>query len=385
MKALGSIESRLPDRFARGWHCIGLESQLEPGQLKTLEYFDTRIVIFRGEDGRIRALNGFCPHMGANLGDGAVVGNTVQCPFHQWQWGDGGRCMHIPYHDAIPPAARIDEWPICIENELIYLWHDHEGLPPIPEQAIPRHRSSYEDGWSEWVLISGTAHSNCRELIDNLADASHFSPVHGSPVDSYINASQGHSYCQMLTGGNPLIGGDSLRSIAYYYGPSYVIADMTSVVWGKPIESIMMIGSVPITQNKFVMHFGMKVRALEDLSFAENQKLIREYIEQGQETFFQDLRIWDAKVKVDNPILCGGDGPLLQLRKWYDQFYVDRDQVDPALQSRKIIVTMRRHDTDRWIEEEHGVQMNGARSKTFAPSETFGLRTSLPANTLSAA
>ncbi len=376
MSAYNKIRSQLPDRFARGWHCIGLYDAFEVGEVVPLEYFGTKLVAYKGQDKKIRIFDGYCPHLGADLTTGRVVGDALECPFHSWQWGEGGRCLRIPYHDTVPPRAKLRAWDVQIENGLVYLWHDSEECPPIPEQTIPRHRSTWEDRWSEWALISGTAKSNCRELIDNLADASHFAPVHGSPVDSYINAWQGHSYCQMLTGGNPLIGGDSLRSIAYYYGPSYVIADMFSEVWGRRIESLMMIGNVPITQNSFVMHFGMKVRALDDLSFAENQRLIREYIKRGQETFFQDLRIWDSKVRVDNPVLCGGDGPVLQLREWYNQFYVDRDKVSPAHQQRRIYVTMRRPDTDQWVLEEHGVAMDGARMKTTAPSADFGLHAS---------
>lgn len=353
--AHAQLQSVLPNRYARGWHCFGLERNFKKGQVTSLEAFGTKLVGFRGEDDRIRVLDAYCPHMGADLSDGTVCGNTVKCPFHNWQWGDGGVCKHIPYASAIPPKAKTRCWETMIENELLFIWHDHEGKPPIPEQVIPPHRCCNEERWSDWVVISKPANSNCRELIDNLADVYHFEPVHGSPVSSFINIAEGHTYCQMLTGGNQLIGtGDSLSSVAYYFGPSYVIADMQAEMWGHRLECIMMIGSVPMHQTKFMMHFGMKVRALKELSFSQNQKLIAEYIANGQETFFQDLRIWNNKRKVDNPLLCDGDGPLYQLRDWYNQFYVDRDQVPAHLAKKRVFVTRQRSDTLDFIRTHHG-------------------------------
>jgi len=354
------IISKLPDRYARGWHCFGLERNIRRGEITSLEAFGTELVAFRGEDGQIRVFDAYCPHMGANLANGTVKGNTLECPFHSWQWGDGGYCEKIPYCEKNPPKARIRQWESMVENELLFIWHDHEGQGPIAEQKIPAHRCCIEDGWSDWAVISKPANTNCRELIDNLADVYHFEPVHGSPVSSYLNVSQGHTYCQMLTGGSQLIGtGDSLRSIAYYYGPSYVIADMEAEMWGYKLECIMMIGNVPINQDRFMMHFGMKVRALECLSFSENQKLIAEYIANGQETFFQDLRIWDNKKRVDNPILCGGDGPVYQLREWYDQFYLDREQVPLKSIEKRVFVSREREDTAQWLLDVHGVGLDG--------------------------
>jgi len=32
--------------------------------------------------------------------------------------------------------------------------------------------------------------------------------------------------------------------------------------------------------------------------------------------------------------LCDGDGPLHKLREWYNQFYLDRDQVPKKLMKR---------------------------------------------------
>lgn len=37
-------------------------------------------------DGRITALVGICPHHGGPLGQGAINGPNVVCPWHAWEW-----------------------------------------------------------------------------------------------------------------------------------------------------------------------------------------------------------------------------------------------------------------------------------------------------------
>ena len=76
-----------PERYARGWHCLGLAADYKDGKPHSLDIFGTRLVCFQGEDGQIRILNAYCPHMGADLGIGAVEGNHLVCKFHGWKWG----------------------------------------------------------------------------------------------------------------------------------------------------------------------------------------------------------------------------------------------------------------------------------------------------------
>jgi 3-ketosteroid 9alpha-monooxygenase subunit A len=47
--------------------------------------------------------------------------------------------------------------------------------------------------------------------------------------------------------------------------------------------------------------------------------------------FLQDVEIWRNKTKIDNPLLCEEDGPVYQLRRWYEQFYVDVADVTPEM------------------------------------------------------
>ena len=50
--------------------------------------------------------------------------------------------------------------------------------------------------------------------------------------------------------------------------------------------------------------------------------------------FEQDVAIWKSKARIDNPLLCEEDGPVYQLRRWYEQFYVDVADVTPEMVER---------------------------------------------------
>ncbi len=50
--------------------------------------------------------------------------------------------------------------------------------------------------------------------------------------------------------------------------------------------------------------------------------------------FQQDVEIWRHKSRIDNPLLCAEDGPVYQVRRWYEQFYRDVADVEPDMVAR---------------------------------------------------
>ena len=50
--------------------------------------------------------------------------------------------------------------------------------------------------------------------------------------------------------------------------------------------------------------------------------------------FLQDVEIWKHKTRIDNPLLVEEDGAVYQMRRWYQQFYVDVADVSPEMTDR---------------------------------------------------
>ncbi|CBL43858.1 Rieske (2Fe-2S) region [gamma proteobacterium HdN1] len=324
MSKYAKIEAAvIEERYARGWHCIGKGTDYGKEPVR-LDYFGTRFVAYRGEDGQLIVLDGFCPHMGADLSEGYVEGNSLRCPMHSWRWGEDGVCDDIPYAKKIPSKACIKSWPILERNGLVYIYNDPEDNAPIPEQMPPVIEACSSDDWSDWQVVKMEIKTNVRELVDNMADKAHFGPVHGSAALKFENEFDRHIAIQRMEGKSPRLAGDAiLKTVATYYGPAYMITEMSGEMNGVPVESKLLVAHIPTTTESFDLRFGVMVKLFPGMTKEQSDAMVKGYVDLAQEAFFEDVAYWHTKKRVDNPLLCDGDGPIYRLRQWYNQFYVD--------------------------------------------------------------
>jgi 3-ketosteroid 9alpha-monooxygenase subunit A len=333
-----------PTRFARGWHCLGLAEPFRDGRPHAVEAFGTKLVVFADSAGELQVLDGYCRHMGGDLTQGTVKGDEVACPFHDWRWGGDGRCVSIPYAKRVPARARTRSWRTLERNQQLFVWHDPEGNPPPADVTIPRIEGAYSDAWSSWTWDSVTIEgSNCREIVDNVVDMAHFFYIHFAFPTYFKNIFDGHIATQFMhSRGRPdaMQGGGYadedllLRSEASYYGPSYMINPLVTDYKGTEVEVILVNCHYPVTADSFVLQWGLVVKKLEGLDDEMADKIAGKYARSFGDGFLQDVEIWKNKSRIDNPLLCEEDGPVYQLRRWYEQFYVDAADVTEDMTAR---------------------------------------------------
>ncbi len=331
-----------PARFARGWHCLGLASTFSDGKPHGIEGFGGKLVVWADSQGELQVLDGYCRHMGGDLTQGSVKGDEVACPFHDWRWGGDGKCKAIPYARRVPLRARTQKYPTAIRNGQLLVWHDTEGSPADHDILPPELPGVDTDAYTDWawevVPIEG---SHCRELIDNVVDMAHFYYVHFSFPTSFRNVFEGHVATQFMESkGRPDMQGgygDSdlfLKSEATYYGPSYMINWLDVDYKGFETEVILVNCHIPTGPDSFTLQYGITVKKPEGLDEATAQFIADKYAEMFGGGFLQDVHIWKNKVPVQNPLLCEEDGPVYQLRRWYEQFYVDVADIAPEMTDR---------------------------------------------------
>ncbi len=348
----GIISAPPPARYARGWHCLGLADRFRDGGPHAVQAFGTKLVVFADSRGDLHVLDGFCRHMGGDLTRGTIKGDQVACPFHDWRWGGDGHCAAIPYAERVPPAARTRSWLTLEQNRQLFVWHDPQGNPPPPQVTIPRIEGAFSAEWSSWTWDSILVeNSHCREVIDNVVDMAHFFYVHFAFPTFFKNVFDGHVAAQYLTtrsrpdvdtgssyaGGGP--GGGpgletTLRSEAAYYGPSYMIDYLWHDYHGLTMETVLINCHYPVTFDSFLLQWGVIVRKPQGVGDAQADKIAAKFADFIGLGFHQDVEIWTHKTKVDNPLLCAEDGPVYQLRRWYQQFYVDAEDVTPPMTDR---------------------------------------------------
>ena len=189
-----------PERYARGWHCLGLVSTFADGKPHSVEAFGGKLVVWQGADGALKCLDAYCRHMGGDLSMGEVDGDNIACPFHGWRWAGDGKCADIPYAKRIPPRARTKTWPTLEKNGHLFVWNDPEGNPPPDDVTIPDFEGYASGEWTDWtwdtVPVNGI---HCREVVDNMVDMAHFYYIHKGLPTYFKNVFEGHLSARSTT------------------------------------------------------------------------------------------------------------------------------------------------------------------------------------------
>lgn len=315
---------RLPLPF--GWFAVAMSNDIAAGEQRTLKYFDTEFVVWRGEDGELRAVDPYCPHLGAHLGvGGKVVGNDLRCPFHHWSFNGEGGVTDIPYTKLVPPKLKrscLPTWPIQETMGVVFVWyHPRKAAPKWALATVP------ELAAGQWVL--GETHEwimkiHIQEITENGQDYAHFRAVHGVPSPPAAEfklegwTRRNTVRAKMETPRGPMDGEIDMTAIGP--GQSFVrYTDVTNIYQAQQVTAI----------DHETTHVRWQLYHPPGLSEGK-MRVTKARMRDLAKQITQDQPIWEAKRFTPDPILVEGDGPLLAYRNQYARFY-DFDDPKPTV------------------------------------------------------
>lgn len=347
----GRAARRLPSynkgsEFPTGWFRVAHSDEIGVQEVKYIKALGRDLAVFRGEDGKVRVLDAYCIHLGANMAiGGKVVGNCLECPFHKWTFAGDGACNHIPYQPKVPSSAKTKAYPVLEYFGHILVWFKCGGnsidekpdyMPPIPkgmDSGSMVHRGN----------LSLTVNMHLQEFAENSTDFAHFAPLHGTmtfpftPVEFPVitinhrpgwkcGESDESHMCWFLDSADinflgKQIPGTGADAVITFVGP----AGLVYFSFETPIGRI----------HLFQTHTPREALQLETnfrwYADATMPRLLVWYIVGNWIAQWQnDIMVWENKRYAGNPVLVKGDGPMNKQRRWFKQFYTNTDDSSTA-------------------------------------------------------
>lgn len=157
------------------WYAAGWDYEILDGNMLTRTILEQRVLIFRGESGKVVALDNRCCHRGTPLSLGRIEGDCVRCMYHGLKFDATGKCVQIPGQENIPPKLGVRSFPIHERYGLLWIWM---GDPAKADPALIVDLPYMED--PQWKGLPAYLHykANYLLIVDNLSDFAHLAFVH---------------------------------------------------------------------------------------------------------------------------------------------------------------------------------------------------------------
>ena len=259
------MSGRFPLPIPNGWFQLAYGDELAAGRVLPLRYFGKDLLLSRAPGGQVELVS-----QGAS-----------------------------------------EAWHCAERNQIIWAWHHGSGAPP--DWEIPLVDEVGSEEWTPLRRHRWTVRTHNQEIGENAVDRAHFRYVHGTAtvpdselrLDGHIRRAVQH--VRMTTPRGEVDG--QIRVEAH--GMGCTITRFTGIC-----ETVLLLSHTPIDGESVDSRFSFAQKKA-DAESRVAAAVIKEVVRQMD----QDIPIWEHKKYLEKPMLCDGDGPSPQYRKWAAQFY----------------------------------------------------------------
>ncbi|MFZ5480766.1 MAG: Rieske (2Fe-2S) protein [Myxococcota bacterium] len=97
-----------------GWTAVAKVAQVGEGKAGTFPHAGAVVAVFR-KDGRLYAIDNACAHEDGPVGEGAIDGCRVRCPYHDWEYDfTTGACL-------TDPTRKLGTWSVRERDGFVWI------------------------------------------------------------------------------------------------------------------------------------------------------------------------------------------------------------------------------------------------------------------------
>jgi phenylpropionate dioxygenase-like ring-hydroxylating dioxygenase large terminal subunit len=136
------------------WYAMEESKNLKKGKSLEVIFWKSPIALFRGESGKVSAIENRCPHRQLRLTSGIVEGEEIICQYHGWNFDGCGKCTGISHElgkgkgKSELPNIKINSYPVQEKYGLIWVFPGDPALSEtvkimeFPKGLIKRQKSN---------------------------------------------------------------------------------------------------------------------------------------------------------------------------------------------------------------------------------------------------
>ena len=305
----------------KGWYAVAFSSDLIEGAVKPVHYFGQDLVVFRSRSGQAKVLDAYCPHLGAHLGEGGrVMGETIRCPFHGWQYDGDERRVRTTSRtaNAFPLEGARQGLGGRQEKQRLHLRVAPQRETNRAQWDFPVMPEIGHEDWTEPRPFMIDVPIHVQDMHENNMDPVHFEFVHKMtetpPSEVEYGEDGRYAKVQHTSAQETPMGTFDMTLLRESWNIG--LSSVRSI--GIPGAGLLLYSSTsPVDSNRTHSRWLLTVtRNLADVAGEE-------FMERITAGVFDDMRIWENKVHRVDPVLCEADKELAEYRKWVKQFYVN--------------------------------------------------------------
>jgi phenylpropionate dioxygenase-like ring-hydroxylating dioxygenase large terminal subunit len=172
------IESRVNQGLLGRWYVVAKSADVRRGAPFAAKALGRDLVLWRAEDASIQCVEDRCPHRGAPLSCGRVIGDHLSCRYHGMTIDRTGAIVSVPAlgKSGLEGRKAVTAYAVEEAHDGIFVYFPSAEYPQPRALSLP---SDLLDPANASFLCTAQWDCNYRYIVENLVDPMHGIYLHG--------------------------------------------------------------------------------------------------------------------------------------------------------------------------------------------------------------